>query len=498
MSFGRRVAEEEGSDLSRYFVETDFWRRLYAGDIDIIYGSKGSGKSALYSLLMARKDALFDRSIVLATAENPRGTPAFRDLAADPPTSESELANLWKLYFASVVCGVFDDYDFADRNAARLRSALEDEGLRPRGRSLQTLLRSVRDYVRRFANPEAVEAGLQIDSLTGTPAGVTGRIVFSEPSAKEAESGKISVSQLLDLADQSLIVNRFQLWILLDRLDVAFAESPELEENALRALFRVYLDFLAFEHLDLKIFLRTDIWRRITKKGFREASHITRHATISWDRRTLLYLIVARAVQNIVLQEYLRVAPEEALRSTETQESTFYRISPRQVDVGPNKPSTLDWSLTRTRDSTGQSAPRELIHLFNSLREVQIRRLEIGEPEPENEELFVRPAFKEALAEVSRTRLEQTLYAEYPGLRSKLEALRGEKTLHNADSLARIWQVDPDQASTAAHQLVEVGFLEQRGARESPEFWVPFLYREALDLVQGSADGVKAGPEDED
>ncbi len=34
-----------------------------------------------------------------------------------------------------------------------------------------------------------------------------------------------------------------------NRLDVAFAENPELEENSLRGLFHVYLDMLAFEHL---------------------------------------------------------------------------------------------------------------------------------------------------------------------------------------------------------------------------------------------------------
>src|SRR4051812_34473379 len=103
MTFGHRVAEEEGDDLTKYFVETDFWRRLYAGDIDIVYGPKGSGKSALYTLLLARRTELFDRGIVLAPAENPRGAPAFRDLVTDPPVGEFEFINLWKVYFASLI-----------------------------------------------------------------------------------------------------------------------------------------------------------------------------------------------------------------------------------------------------------------------------------------------------------------------------------------------------------------------------------------------------------
>ena len=90
ITFGHRIAEEETDVLSTYFVETDHWERLYRGDIDVIYGPKGSGKSALYSLLLSKSTQLFDRNIVLVAGENPRGATAFRDLATDPPASERE------------------------------------------------------------------------------------------------------------------------------------------------------------------------------------------------------------------------------------------------------------------------------------------------------------------------------------------------------------------------------------------------------------------------
>jgi len=78
ISFGQRVAEEETDVLATYFVETDQWQRLYQGDIDIVYGPKGSGKSALYSLLLAKSTEMFDRNILLVAGENPRGATAFR------------------------------------------------------------------------------------------------------------------------------------------------------------------------------------------------------------------------------------------------------------------------------------------------------------------------------------------------------------------------------------------------------------------------------------
>jgi hypothetical protein len=139
-------------------------------------------------------------------------------------------------------------------------------------------------------------------------------------------------------------------------LDVAFAESPQLEQNALRALFRVYLDLSSFANIKIKIFLRTDIWRRITEGGFREASHITRAVTIDWDRASLLNLMVRRLLHNDVLVRNYNAEISAVLESVKNQEEFFYRLFPAQVDSGGNKPSTVDWMLTRTRDGTLRTA----------------------------------------------------------------------------------------------------------------------------------------------
>jgi hypothetical protein len=182
-------------------------------------------------------------------------------------------------------------------------------------------------------------------------------------------------------------------------------------------------------------------------------------------------------------------APDDLPRRTvEDQEALFYRLCPEQVDVGPNKPNTFDWLLSRTRDGTKLNAPRELIHFLNSLREVQVKRFEVGEAPPEGEQMFSRPAFKDALPAVSKVRLEQTLYAEYPELKEWLEKLRGAKTSHTPSTLVGIWGKSPEEATVLANQLAAVGFFEKRGTLQAPEYWVPFLYRDALDMVQGAAE----------
>lgn len=202
----------------------------------------------------------------------------------------------------------------------------------------------------------------------------------------------------------------------------------------------------------------------------------------------MLNLVVRRALHNEDLRRAYGVDEDLSRQSVDAQEKFFYRLCPDQVDVGPNKPNTFDWLLSRTRDGTESNAPRELIHVLNSLREVQVKRFEIGEQAPEAEQLFARPSFKEALPEVSRVRLEQTLYAEYPAQREWLERLRGAKTLQTPDTLSAAWGVSREEATARANELAAIGFFETRGDRQAPEFWVPFLYRDALDLVQGAAE----------
>lgn len=488
VTFGQRVAEEETDVLATYFVETDIWERLVRGDIDVVYGTKGAGKSALYALLLSRSGDLFDRDVLLVSAENPRGAPAFRDLLTDPPASEREFIWLWKLYFAALLHATLREYSITSDSFMQLEAALEREDLVKGSLSLAGLLRGIGNYVRRALNPQALEGGVKIDPTTQLPVGFTGKIIFAEPGAKNADPELHSVDRLLSLASDAFLQKKLTAWIVLDRLDVAFAENTTLEVNALRALFRVYLDLLAFPAVQLKIFLRTDIWERITNSGFREASHITKHVTISWNKNSLLNLLVRRAVHNGAIRTAYGVTTELGGQPVANQEEFFYRICPDQVDAGPRKPTTLDWLLSHTRDGTQVNAPRELIHMMNSLREVQVRRLELGDPEPEKEQLFGRSAFKEALPAVSKVRLEQTLYSEQPEMKPWIEKLRGEKTLQSLESLSDIWGISRTDAGARANQLVDIGFFEVRGQKDNPSFWVPFLYRDALYMVQGAAE----------
>jgi len=231
ITFGHRVAEEETDVLSTYFVETDQWQRLYRGDIDVVYGPKGAGKSALYSLLLSKSTELFDRNVLLIGGENPRGATAFRDLVTDPPASEREFVGLWKLYIASLLHSALADYGIRNESTKQLEEALAREGLVKGTLSLAGLLRAVVDYARKALRPQALEGSVDIDPVTQLPKGFKGKIIFSEPGRQASDPELKSVDRLLDLANTALSDAKFNAWVLLDRLDVAFAEDTELENN---------------------------------------------------------------------------------------------------------------------------------------------------------------------------------------------------------------------------------------------------------------------------
>lgn len=485
VSFGARVAEEETNELGNYFVETDQWERIFNGEIDVIKGDKGAGKSAIYSLLSAKSDDLFDKRILHITAEEPRGTPVFKELVPDPPAAEAEFIGLWKLYLLSLIAKKFQEFGINNEPAKQLIDHLSDQGLIPQVFELRKLLKIVRQYAQRYFAP-TVEATVKVDP-TGAHT-FTGKITPSEPRADQTKAGYVSVDNLAGLAERALKEAGFQIWILLDRLDVAFAETHDLEKNALRALFRVYRDFSAHDHIKLKIFLRTDIWTRIVESGFREASHITRDITLTWSKNALLNLIIKRVLKNAALVEAEKIDREAVLRSFPAQNELFYKLFPEQVDQGAKKPSTLDWIISRCADATDKTAPREVIHLLNSIREQEISRLERGEAPAPEPQLFDRSVFKLALPAVSEGKLVSNLFAEYPELKPTIQKLRGEKTEQTLETLAKLFGQSLEEAAKSAESFVSIGLFQKRGSRDNPTFWVPFLYRDALEMIQGLAD----------
>ena len=229
------------------------------------------------------------------------------------------------------------------KEAQALVSALEEAELLPVSGTLTQYFGAAKEYVKRWLrrDPSSVEIELSIDPITGL-ATARRKSTYDKAPAKHRQRAidDLPLDDLLLKAHTILERAKSKLWIAFDRLDVAFLDSPDLERNSLRALFRAYNDLKSKENIKLKIFVRDDVWRRITDGGFRKASHITKTADIRWTGANLLNLVVLRLISSRKLCKYLKVKADDVRGSYEKQVETFYRIFPEKVDTGRN-PSTF-------------------------------------------------------------------------------------------------------------------------------------------------------------
>lgn len=480
LSFGRSVAEHEQAELQRYFVQTHLWSRVRTGDIDIILGEKGCGKSAIFLLLQADQLALaVSKSIYLIAAENPRGDAAFANLVDDPPADEREIELVWRVYFIVLVTKFLESRKSDSPAFIELYRILVNAGLMSsKAGSLIDLLKSVRLFVRKIRK---VGIKLSIDQLTWAPE-VTPEIELESDFVRINEVTS-QISLLFMKAEQALASAGLHVWILIDRLDIAFEQSAALEKNALRALLRTYSSLNAYEHINLKIFLRSDLFDRITDGGFREASHIEPKSTeLAWDEDDILDVIIQRVISNTKLVSELKLNTDAVKKNFGAKEALFYRVFPKEVQEVP----TLKWILQNLTDGRGRYCPRDVIEFMTKLKNLQINAIEKGFSAPIGDMLFNEALFEAAYDEVSAQKCKTILYAEYPDERRYIDALRNTKYEFPLAALAHLWGQNQEEAAVTAQRLIRIGFFVSKHNLKFGNLTVSSLYRPALDLSPGA------------
>lgn len=458
--FGSSAAENETGTIELYFVETYQWKKFENGRTDIVFGAKGSGKSSIYQVVKNNRDKLFDKNIIIITAENAKESKAFDLFAEFDKPNVDKARKVWKLYFLSLSVRSLIDYGIKDRRMEVVLDALSGLGLLDQDITLRKLLKRVYDYVSRLTRFKSLEPTLGIDSVTGLPNSISAKVVFHEPSDEEVSSGSIFVDNLLLICDNILIDKGISIWIMIDRLDSVFSEDTELESIFIRSLFDVYKDLLTANNIRLKIFLRTDIWKSISSGKFREASHIERTDTLSWPDRAITNLLAKRFLFNTDIVEIYNLNPPEILIDYKKQEMLIDRLLssfPKPDHVVGNITSQLIYYL---QDGFGFTSPRDIIQFLNFSKDAEIESLLRGESPDESNAIFTKKSIIEALEKVSKTKLDQTVYSEYPDIRPYFELLGNSGPSNfSLEELSAIWTTDRDITQNIALRMIHIGLL---------------------------------------
>lgn len=495
---GSDVAETE-PHLERYFLSTAAFRDFVEDDADLILGAKGTGKSAIFRMAISPVFPVPELNDVdLIPAFNPQGIVLFSRLPDG--ASEAMLRNVWEAYFVSVVGNhLLDTYGHLDLpDLELLRVGLDRIGL------LATPATPVTSLWRRLIgglqalSPEASvefnEAGLPV---------LTGRIL-AQP---QLENGSLDTDAPLpshfDL--EPILESEFTLfeqldrrcWIVLDRLDEAFHDRPELEVMALRGLLRAHGDLCSHgRSIKTKIFLRSDVLDRITQQaGFVNLDHL-RPITLTWTRDSIEDLITQRLIASESFSQahadIMIMPPKRRRKALLTrlipERITFYNGSKDEWRPG------ITWCLDRTTDATGEPGPRNLLTLLREARRVALARPELVDKEFETGiPLYGREDLQAAWAVVSKKRLHDTLYAEHNSLRPVVERFSRRPHRFKVEVLAEDLGFDPADPSflSLVRELQYAGFIRPVA---HDIYAVAELYMPALNIFAGTRRGKEKAP----
>jgi hypothetical protein len=478
LNLGNSVAEFD-TDLKSHFVETQAFRKVISGEADIIAGDKGTGKTALYTVLKERYRQYPElRDVEVLPAFNPVGNPVFQRLVQVPILEEGQYVTVWKSYFLSLIGNWLLEL-VADQKSVQLEhldSLLTKTGLRSPDDSANTVFTKVVNVLSRLAHPKSAQVAFSL-SEQGIPI-ITPKLDFGAQDKAHQAVELVEHEKALRSLDDCLGEVGVTVWIMLDRLDEAFQGFPAVERAALRALFRTYLDMLEFSHIRIKLFVRRDLFRKVVYGGFVNLTHVNaRRFDIVWDEEDLLSLLCRRIRAN---PEFMLAAGGQSL----SDKFLFATIFPPQIDVGEKKPPTWAWIMSRIRDGNDIKPPRNLIDLAKKAQEAQNRAEERDARDfVQGTYVIQADAVRKALRRLSEDRVNDTLLAEASDLAPMIDMFRDGKAEHNIHSLSHLLGIAESEVRTKIKPLVELGFLEEL----SDSFKVPTLYRGGLEITQGKA-----------
>jgi hypothetical protein len=385
LSLGNSVAEFDDL-LFEARVETGTFWDLYNDKVDLVPGSKGSGKSALFQLFVKylHPQMLDRKRILLAHGVETTGNHIFQAFSSQfeklDPTS---FQNFWYVYFTTLINEVLlknEEYTeyFHDchEEIATFREACRAARI-PNVKAPQTLvgmlqwcfnavwneLRPKKATVTSGAGQLTLEYG---DSKGEAPENGDGE----RPSPMYVEAIRDSLNRLLAKAD-------ITVWLMLDKLDEIFPRWSDVERVGLSSLLKSMYAFRG-EHVRVKMFLRDDIFEHLTSdpNGFPGLTHVTARmaSSLTWTSDDILQLIVKRLFNN-GLRELCGVEQDRVQANQEYRNECFYKAFPEQVHTGSRQSNTLSWIYAHCQDARKVVAPRDVVELLLATRDAEMRLL---------------------------------------------------------------------------------------------------------------------------
>jgi hypothetical protein len=478
LRLGADVAEHD-QGLEKYFVPTASYLTVVADQADIIIGPKGSGKTAIFRYLtndQVKIRALNDVDMI--PAFNVKGAVLFRRMVETMPDDEELLRRVWLAYITAIVgnhilhtyASTFDVNELNDW-LTRAGLSFSEEESEPIG-----ILSKIMS--RMGAETRSGTIQLRSPEIRYAPA-VTASIDFEKKEESPPRLADVDYEQGLELASLSLAAIGRRCWVLFDRLDESFLQDEKFETSALRGLLRAYLDLVSLvDNIRTKVFLRSDALDRITRsRKFVNATHLRQHR-LRWDGNEIVTLIANRLIKDRQFREYQGL-DVSLKRSLGGRKHICLALIPGAIrDV-----SVWRWLFSNTMDLHDELSPRNCLTLLRYAKDRQVAYLLSGGEQHDTGHALIRyPALVQAAVDLSKSRLEDTVFAEHPDLRPYVESLRDIPARFTRLDLAAMLQM-PEDSPEFTSVVASFEFAGVLRVLRTGDVLVPLIYRHALDSM---------------
>nr|WP_245894269.1 AAA family ATPase [Chamaesiphon polymorphus] len=457
LNFPPLNAADPKQNLNDLFQKTANFDRFLEPSTCLIKGRKGTGKTALYLLLLKHSTIahkLANRRLDNVTFLSGHG--AFD--RSRPSRTEFEIVHQsliedkgsWEVFWrAYLIIKVYQD-----RGIGFLAII--------KGDKFQSLRNILKSLSKEDWQSEHTQASLRLST--------------------ELEF-KLIIPDALGLLNQEQQTKGKYLWFLYDDLDEDFPERDGVRQDALTGLFQLIqsCDARRLESIRFKIFLREDIWNRL---NFDNKSHFNgRDLILKWSRVDFLRLALRQAIQSQDFKSLVdRSTPVENI-DTANEETLSRALEPLwgiRRRAGTKAKFVSRWIYERLTDSSGTSFPRSLSALLEGAKAQELTYKGQTSVQTSTDDRLIRGKSLEIGLEKASAERCEAIEQEYPDLSNFFNALEGLPALLPKEQLKDIWlQTSIETAYTFeefAILLNEIGIAKWRDKEDRYGFADIYVY----------------------
>ncbi|CAD0227430.1 conserved hypothetical protein [Planktothrix agardhii] len=450
-------AADPSQNLDLLFQKTANFDKFLDETTCLIRGRKGTGKTALYLLLLkhesnakqlarGRLDSVTFLSGHGGFTNSRPSRDEFRYINQKLEENQGSWEELWRAY---LIVRLFQE------NSLKL----PDKGIqKPKFETLREILKALS---REKWQSEHTRALIQLSTDSNL------RLILPE---------------VLDILKEQPRDKNQTLWLLYDDLDEDFPEKNGVRQQALTGLFQLIqaCDARRLTSIRFKIFLREDIWNRL---NFDNKSHFNgRDLFLKWTRVDFLRLALRQAMQSRDFKSFVdRSAPVENIDNAneETLNCALDLLWGIRRRTSHRSKYVYRWVYERLSDLNGTAFPRSLSALLQGAKEQELTYKEQTLINTPTDRLLRGKSLEIGLEKASEERCD-AIKQEYPELCQFFEALEGVQSLPSREQLENVWQKSAREIysdfNEFANFLSEIGLAKWREKEQRYGFADIYVY----------------------